>query len=330
MIGQLIVGKNKAIRLMNEYGSQRKPFLFIISFSMEQCIVIPADRVDPKLILFSVKNFTNAEKAGTQVATFEFTKFPVDFNTYLKRFNKVRQEIAYGNTYLINLTCPTKVETQLSLKDIFDLSEAKYKLWIKDCFVVFSPESFVTISGGRIASYPMKGTIDATVPEARKRVLRDPKEIAEHYTIVDLIRNDLNCVSKRVKVNRFRYVERLETNFGPLLQVSSEITGMLQEDYFNTIGELLFRLLPAGSISGAPKESTVKILLDAEEYDRGFYTGVFGYFDGDNLDSGVMIRFLESGPEGLIFKSGGGITSFSNAEAEYREMIGKVYLPFKR
>jgi len=314
---------------MNEYGSQRKPFLFIISFTMEKCMVIPTGDIDPDYIQFTVRNFSNAEKIRHQMPSFSFRKSPIDFGVYQKRFNKVKQEIGYGNTYLINLTCPTKVETQLSLKDIFDFSAARYKLWVKDHFVVFSPESFVSIRGRQIASYPMKGTIDATITDAENKLLSDPKEIAEHYTIVDLIRNDLNAVAKEVKVNKFRYVERLETNFGPLLQVSSEIIGQLQDDYQHTIGDILFAMLPAGSVTGAPKERTVKILMDVEEYDRGFYTGVFGYFDGVNLDSGVMIRFLESSPDGLIFKSGGGITSFSDPEAEYREMVGKVYLPFK-
>jgi len=330
MISEQIVGKNKAIRLMNEYGSERKPFLFIISFTMEQCLVIPAEEIDPEKILYQVKLFSNSAVAARRDGPPEFRKFPVEFETYRKRFLKVRQEISLGNTYLINLTCPTKVETTVGLRDIFHYSNAKYKLWFDGQFVVFSPETFVTIRNGHIASFPMKGTIDASIPDAEHKILNDPKEVAEHYTIVDLIRNDLNSVSKKVKVNRFRYVERLETNFGTLLQVSSEISGQLKPDYQDTIGDILFGLLPAGSVSGAPKERTVKIILDSEEYDRGFYTGVFGYFDGENLDSGVMIRFLEISPHGLIFKSGGGITSFSDPEAEYREMVDKVYLPFNR
>jgi para-aminobenzoate synthetase component 1 len=157
--------------------------------------------------------------------------------------------------------------------------------------------------------------------------MADRKEEAEHYTIVDLIRNDLNSVAKQVKVERFRYIERVETNYGALLQASSKITGKLPKDYEKRIGNILFSLLPAGSVSGAPKEKTVQIILETEGYDRGFYTGVFGYFDGVTLDSGVMIRFIESAPDGLIFKSGGGITHLSTPKEEYNEMIDKVYIP---
>ena len=92
--------------------------------------------------------------------------------------------------------------------------------------------------------------------------------------------------------------------------------------------DLFFRLLPAGSITGAPKKKTMEIIAEAETYERGFYTGVMGYFDGNSLDSAVMIRFLEQQADGsLIFKSGGGITSQSDLTSEYNEMKQKVYVP---
>ena len=183
---------------------------------------------------------------------------------------------------------------------------------MKDRFVVFSPEIFVKIRDEHIYSYPMKGTIDATLPDARRRILEDPKETAEHATIVDLIRNDLSMVATEVMVTRYRYIDELPTHQGALLQVSSEIRGRLAGGWQAEVGDLFFRLLPAGSITGAPKKKTMEIIAEAETYERGFYTGVMGYFDGNSLDSAVMIRFLEQQADGsLIFKSGGGITSQS-------------------
>ena len=91
---------------------------------------------------------------------------------------------------------------------------------------------------------------------------------------------------------------------------------------------LLFVCL--SSAMAAPKKKTVEIILDTEEYQRGYYTGIFGYFDGKNLDSAVMIRFIENTEKGMIYKSGGGITSFSDKESEYLEMIDKVYVPINR
>jgi para-aminobenzoate synthetase component I len=176
----------------------------------------------------------------------------------------------------------------------------------------------------------MKGTIDAMLPDAEKRLMDDPKELAEHYTIVDLLRNDLNMVSQKVRVNRFRYVEEIHTHRGRLLQTSSDISGILPNDYQQHLGDIMARLLPAGSVSGAPKKKTVEIIHSAENYERGFYTGVFGVFDGRTLDSAVMIRFIEKTANGLVFKAGGGITVNSRIEDEYQEMLQKVYLPLHR
>jgi len=83
----------------------------------------------------------------------------------------------------------------------------------------------------------------------------------------------------------------------------------------------------AGSITGTPKRSKVEIIKRVESYDRGFYTGVFGVFDGTNLRSGVMIRFAEQVERKLCYKSGRGITIDSDARGEYGELVDKIYLP---
>ncbi len=173
----------------------------------------------------------------------------------------------------------------------------------------------------------MKGTIDATMPDAENIILNDVKETAEHYTIVDLIRNDLSMVSQRVRVERFRYFDTIGTNEKRLLQVSSEICGEMEEGYLSAIGDIIFSLLPAGSVSGAPKKKTTEIIASAEGIPRGYYTGIAGLFDGRNLNSGVLIRFIEKRDNGYFYRSGGGITSFSEPLSEYNEMIDKIYVP---
>jgi para-aminobenzoate synthetase component 1 len=175
----------------------------------------------------------------------------------------------------------------------------------------------------------MKGTIDAALPDAQNLILSDPKESAEHATIVDLIRNDLSMVAEKVWVERYRYIDRITTNDKTLLQVSSEVAGMLPADFRGEYGDLIMKLLPAGSITGAPKPSTQRIIAEAEAYERGYYTGVMGYFDGQNFESAVMIRFIENQNGQLVFKSGGGVTASSKASQEYQEIIDKVYLPIR-
>jgi para-aminobenzoate synthetase component 1 len=239
----------------------------------------------------------------------------------------VMKQILYGNSFLLNLTFPTPIETSLSLEQIFSGSRAPFKLYCRDRLVVFSPERFVRIRNNLISSNPMKGTMDAGTPHAASILQSDFKEDAEHNTIVDLIRNDLSIISREVRVKRFKYIEKIRTHQGELLQMSSEIEGVLQENYRHSLGEMLFSLLPAGSISGAPKKKTVEIIQKAELCPRGFYTGIFGHFDGVNLDSAVAIRYIEKQGRKLIFRSGGGITARSNWEKEYEEMISKVYVP---
>jgi len=212
---------------------------------------------------------------------------------------------------------------------LFQQVSARYKVWMKDHFLCFSPEIFVKMEEGKIYSYPMKGTIDATLPDACDQLMNDEKEICEHATIVDLIRNDLSMVATGVEVTRYRYIDRLETNRGPLLQASSEISGQLADTWKAELGSILLRLLPAGSISGAPKKKTCDIIERAEPSPRGFYTGVSGCFDGNKLDSAVMIRFIEQQGEQFLFRSGGGITTRSLPEDEYNEMIRKVYVPIR-
>jgi len=319
--------KEKATEVMNNLGSRRIPFLFIIDFLMRSPIVLPFDEVDNRSIIYDFQGICNFTSKQTSNAQTSLTKFPIPYDRYAAAFEHVTQNIRDGNSYLLNLTFPTRIHTHLNLHEIFFLSAAKYKLLLENRFVVFSPEPFVHIHDSVISSFPMKGTIDASIPNAHQIILNDEKERAEHTTIVDLIRNDLSMVAANVHVESFRYVERITTSEKNLLQVSSKVSGNLPLNYQDHIGTILFTMLPAGSISGAPKKKTVEIILESEEYDRGYYTGVFGYFDGNTLDSGVMIRFIENISGELYYKSGGGITSLSRPEIEYQEMIDKIYVP---
>ncbi len=317
----------RAVSAMNDWGKRGVPFLFIFDFSLQSPFVQELTHVDSQQLLFSVNGIKNYESPRRPLQAAYLKTYPITFSEYQSKFNLVQQHIQAGNSFLVNLTCPTPIETNITLKEIFLYSNARYKLWWRDHFVCFSPEIFVQIRDGKIASFPMKGTIDASIPHAQQLILQDFKETAEHHTIVDLIRNDLSIIAKNVHVARLRYVEQVHTNGKTLLQVSSKIVGDLNKNFAENLGDLLFQLLPAGSISGAPKAKTLDIIQEAEQYERGFYTGIFGIFDGVNVDCGVMIRFIEQTPNGLIYKSGGGITALSEAEKEYQEMVDKVYLP---
>lgn len=311
---------------MNAFGKKGQAFFFLIDYLKTKAeIHIPETLLESK-IWVDFPNFCNRrQKLKTPV--FNFFKSPKPFNEYQQGFEKVMKAILHGDSYLTNLTYPTPIETNLSIEAIYDHSHAKYKLKFKDQFVLFSPEPFISIEGNTIRSFPMKGTIDAGIPDAANKLMNNAKEIAEHNTIVDLIRNDLSMVAKKVRVEKFRYLEKIQTHARELLQTSSVISGKLPENWLENIGDLLFTLLPAGSISGAPKKRTLEIIEEAEGFSRGWFSGICGYFDGKNLDSAVMIRFIENQHGKLVFKSGGGITSFSEVTDEFREMADKVYVP---
>ena len=174
----------------------------------------------------------------------------------------------------------------------------------------------------------MKGTISGDIPNAETVILNDYKERAEHFTIVDFVRSELSRVGEKVNVTKLRYIDELNTSNGTILQVSSQIEAELLPLFKENLGDMFHRLLPAASICGAPKEATLKAIRQAEEEDRGFYTGVFGYFDGHTLDSAVMIRFIEQEKGHYYYRSGGGITINSQCKDEYDELLKKVYLPF--
>jgi len=319
--------KEETIAVINGFASRELPFVFLVSFSGEDNIVTTPEDAACNGFFMDMPGMVNHSLPGKPDCLLQFRKHPMDRERYLEAFNYVVDQIHYGNSFLLNLTFPTPIETNYSLKDIFVNSKAAYKIFLINELVVFSPERFIRIQGNTIISNPMKGTIDAKVPGAHHLLSSDLKEDAEHNTIVDLIRNDLSMIASNVRVKRFKYIEKLKTNQGELMQMSSEITGKLPADFKTSLGELLFSLLPAGSICGAPKRKTVEIIRKVEAYERGYYTGVFGYFDGENLESAVAIRYIEQQGENLLFKSGGGITFQSDWKKEYEEMQKKVYVP---
>jgi len=317
--------EKEGFETINRLGSQRIPFLFVISYDKTKLFVQPLDTLDSD-IYYKLEDWRNYPVKRRERG-YSFAKSPADFSIYSQKLERVQDEIRSGNTYLLNLTCKTPIESDLTLHEIFTYARAKFKLYFKGEFICFSPERFVEIEGNTIATYPMKGTIDADLPDAKARILADEKEMAEHVMIVDLMRNDLGMIGEHVRVERFRYVEKVRAGSKDLLQVSSRITATLPDNWSADIGTLLQTILPAGSITGTPKRRTVEIIDQVESYVRDFYTGVFGLFDGERLRSGVMIRFIEEEDGLLYYKSGGGITIDSDARSEYEELIDKIYLP---
>lgn len=309
------------MKRLSSLAASKTPFLFFTNFDATQTHVYTLDELEDADIEFYFD--TQEYKPHSH----SIKSFPQEYTSYKKGFDTIIEKIRSGETYLLNYTCKTPIQSSLSLKEIYSYANAPFKLRVRDQFVCFSPERFIQIKDNSIYTFPMKGTIDAAIDNAEAKIMANAKEMAEHIMVVDLLRNDLSMVAKDVKVNRFRYIDKIKAGDKELLQVSSEIEGSLESNWQNKLGEIIQTLLPAGSISGTPKKRTLEIIKEVEEYERGYFSGVFGYFDGELFDSAVMIRFIENTPDGLVYKSGGGITLESNAESEYQEMQDKIYIP---
>lgn len=313
--------------LMDDFSQRKVPFFFMVDFLMENVKVFTKEQIEAEGLLIDFENFTNAKSKVEAKLNFQLESFPPTIKEYEKGFKVVQQNLKLGNSYLTNYTCKTEIKTNYTLEEIFYATKAKYKVCYPEKFVFFSPETFVEIIDDKIFTHPMKGTIDAAKENAAEILKNDPKEKAEHYTVVDLLRNDLSMVADEVQLDEFQRIDFLRTQQKNLYAMSSEISGMVKKEFKGKIGSILKTLLPAGSILGAPKTKTLEIILEAENFPRNYYTGVCGWFDGKDLNSCVMIRFIEKEKDNFFFKSGGGITHLSTFADEYEEMKNKIYVP---
>jgi len=310
---------------MDEMGIREKPFVFFVDYKAENGWIGSPIEAQSLGIKYDIGSQVQVLKTSQKPI---FIKTPISEANYFEKFNLVQKAIQRGDSFLTNLTAPTQIESNMSIEEIYAIAQARYKLLVPEFFTVFSPECFIQIEANKIKSFPMKGTLAVTNHSSPEYLINDVKEQAEHATIVDLIRNDLSQVAFPIQVEKYKFIDQVKTNDGNLWQMSSLISGDLLDEFKGHFGKILTQLLPAGSISGAPKRSTLKIIDDVEDYPRGFYTGIMGMFDGQLFDSGVMIRYIETSENQMTYKSGGGITVFSDAKKEYQELIQKVYLPF--
>ena len=223
--------KQEIIDKINRLASQDEPFLFVINYQGDKAFIRLLSDINPEECLFDFEGRGNLSHAWKETWKEETWKKKISeeeisetiwqiepplYEDYERSFNIVKSNIMAGNSYLTNLTCRVPVSCNLSLEEIFHRAKGKYKLLLRrkrtqaedkahlkeenieenlTPFVCFSPETFVRIKGGRIYSYPMKGTLDASLPNAEKQLMEDRKEAAEHATIVDLIMNDLSRVA---------------------------------------------------------------------------------------------------------------------------------------
>lgn len=313
---------------LNALGRQQKPCFFLMDFEQQAPRVWDLTQTTGEAPRFHFPGHRESDIPPTGMLPTYLSADHVPPEVFQRAFKVVQDGLQRGDSFLTNLTFPTPIALAAGLEEVYWQSEAKYRILLPEQFVCFSPETFVTVdANGYIESRPMKGTAEDT-PAGRAELLHSPKEVAEHATIVDLIRNDLSQVAKRVRVTDYRYFHKIATSSRGLVQTSSKIGGQLPTDWKSHLGTILATLLPAGSVSGAPKAATLEIIRRAEPGPRGYYCGIGGYFNGNSVDTCVLIRFIEKTKENTyLFRSGGGITARSNWREEYAELQAKIRIP---
>lgn len=258
----------------------------------------------------------------------------IDCETYARDISKIKEQIAFGNTYEVNYTYDWEVKTDVGgfelYKSILPRQKTAYNAYIKNKYeeiLSFSPELFFELDGNKIKTKPMKGTIKRGETESDdlkniEFLRNDIKNRAENVMIVDLLRNDLGKIAKTgtVKVNKLFEIEIHQT----LHQMTSEISAELEENM--TLFDIFNAIFPCGSITGAPKISTMQIIDSIEQGSRGVYCGAIGLITPQKTVFSVPIRILRKTAEQKSFfcRVGGAIVWDSTPEEEWEETKTKI------
>ena len=189
-----------------------------------------------------------------------------------------------------------------------------------------SPETLVKLEDGVLHTFPLAGTrprgkTEKEDKELERGLLSDEKELAEHNMLVDLGRNDLGKISRfgSVKVEKLHSIER----YSHVMHIGSTVRGEIRDE-FDAL-DAVSAVLPAGTLSGAPKIRACQLIAELENNKRGIYGGAIGYIDfTGNLDTCIAIRIAYKKNGGVFVRSGAGIVADSVAEKEFQECINKA------
>lgn len=280
------------------------------------------------------KNLSHCKKIQSSDAAIQKITPMIEFKDYSSAITQIKEEIAQGNTYELNYTYDWEIKSNLEGLDLFNSilprQTTPYNAYIKNDYeeiLSFSPELFFELENNKIRTKPMKGTIargqnkqeDLANIEFLKN---DEKNKAENVMIVDLLRNDLGKIAKTgtVKVDKLFEVETHET----LHQMTSEISAELEENI--TLFEIFNAIFPCGSITGAPKISTMEIINKLEIGLRGIYCGAIGLITPEKTVFSVPIRILHktNKDKNFICRVGGAIVWDSTAQEEWEETLTKI------
>ena len=268
------------------------------------------------------------EKINTKKTEIHFLKELIDYKKYKKKINNKKNELYNGNAYQINYSIKkiykcfdSGFNTYLSLREFVEPPHGFYIKFKNYEILSFSPELFFETKNNTIYSYPMKGTRGRDANKEKDNQLKlelknSSKDKAEHLMIVDLLRNDIGKISTYgdVKVKNMFQIKSFKT----VHQMITCVKGKLKKDINEA--DIFSALFPGGSITGAPKESAMRIIDKLENYSRDLYTGSIGYInEKGNLKFNIAIRTMTLKNNEGIYPVGGGIVWDSQSEEEWQE-----------
>ncbi len=257
---------------------------------------------------------------------------------YKKKLDKVKKYIYDGDIFQCVFSRRFKGEIKGSLfeayRNLRSINPSPYMYYLKNDDLEIagaSPETLCVKDDDIISTYPIAGTRPRgkdTIEDNRleEELLKDEKELAEHNMLVDLGRNDVGRVSEFGTVKVLDYMKVLR--FSHVMHISSTVVGKIKNKLSSL--DALQSILPAGTLSGAPKLRAMEIIDELEVERRGIYGGALGYIDfRDNMNMCIVIRTIIKKGNNVYLQAGGGIGMDSNAEAEFMETENKAMATFK-
>ena len=252
---------------------------------------------------------------------------------FCDKVEKAKKYIKEGDIFQVVLSNRLEAEMEGSLLDVYRVlrttNPSPYMFYFGSDDIEIagaSPETLVRLENGRLTTFPLAGTRPRGKTEAEdlqleKELLADEKELAEHNMLVDLGRNDIGRIAQigSVKVEEHLSIER----FSHVMHIGSTVSGRIRED--KDAVDTVAAILPAGTLSGAPKIRACEIINELENNKRGIYGGAIGYLDfTGNLDTCIAIRIAFKKNGKVFIRSGAGIVADSQPDKEYEECINKA------
>lgn len=252
---------------------------------------------------------------------------------YCAMIEKAKHHIFEGDIFQIVLSNRLEADYEGSLLNVYRLlrtiNPSPYMFYFSGTDMEVagaSPETLVKLEDGVLHTFPLAGTRKRGATEAEDKALEedllaDPKELAEHNMLVDLGRNDIGKISKfgTVSVEKYHCIER----YSHVMHIGSTVRGEIRED--KDALDAIDAILPAGTLSGAPKIMACQLINDLEDNKRGIYGGAIGYIDfTGNLDTCIAIRIAYKKNGKVFVRSGAGIVADSVPASEYQECINKA------